>query len=91
MNALAMKQGAALHISSHAISRYIERVANVSADIAEQALSSPAIRKAVEIGCGSVKLPGGQRVIIVGNVVVTVRPRLRCKRRSHGRRERESE
>lgn len=70
-----------LHVTGHAIERYQERVSNVSREEAITLLSSPIIRKAGEIGCCNVKLPGGQRVIIKDNCVITVRPDCRSKRR----------
>lgn len=82
-----MTRNTDIHVTGHAVSRYRERVEAVTFDVAMARLSSPTIRKAIEIGCPSVKLPGGQRVIIEGNSIVTVHPRLRAKRRRYGRRE----
>lgn len=62
------------HVTSHAISRYRERVAAVSLEEAEAALSSPAIQKAADFGAPFVKLGTGQRVVLIGHRVVTVLP-----------------
>lgn len=78
-----------LHATLHAVERFQQRVENVTDAEARRRLSSPTIRKAAEIGCTAVKLPGGQRVIIENNTVITVHPRMRIKRRRYGRRERE--
>lgn len=75
-----------LHVTAHAISRYRERVEPVGYDAAVKRLTTPAILKAAELGGGSVRLPGGQRVIVCGNCVVTVHPRPACHRRRNGRR-----
>lgn len=64
-----------LHVSSHAISRYRERVAPVDQSTAVAALRSPVITLAARIGAPLVRLPGGQRVVIEDGVVVTVLPK----------------
>lgn len=61
-----------IHVSSHAISRYRERVEPVSYDEAIKALSSPAIEAAVRFGAGYVRLGTGQRVVIKLGAVITV-------------------
>lgn len=71
----------AVRVSSHAIVRYQERVANVTAAQALAALTSPVIRRAAEFGAPYVKLGGGQHVVLEGSTVVTVLPKdelLRC-------------
>lgn len=62
------------HVSGHAIQRFQERVANVSAEIATLCLSSPTIRKAIEFGAGTVILGTGHIVVIKGSTIVTVKP-----------------
>jgi hypothetical protein len=74
-----------IHITRHAIERYRERVEPVDEGTALARLRSPVISKAVAFGCGSVKLPGGQRVVIEDGCVVTVLPRKRPCRRRYGR------
>lgn len=64
-----------IHVTSHAISRFRERVAPVSYDEAVAALSSPAVEKAAAFGAPFVKLGTGQRIVLVGDHVVTVLPR----------------
>lgn len=63
-----------VHVTSHAIIRYQERVANVSAEEAREALSSKAIQTAALIGASYVKLPSKNRVVLDGVNVVTVLP-----------------
>jgi hypothetical protein len=74
-----------VRISSHAISRYRERVApRLTMAEAIEALSSPTIRRAAEFGAAYVRLGTGQRVALGGFVVVTVLPKdesLQCLRR----------
>jgi hypothetical protein len=74
-----------VRISSHAISRYRERVApRLTMAEAIEALSSPAIRRAAEFGAAYVRLGTGQRIALDGFVVVTVLPKdesLQCLRR----------
>jgi hypothetical protein len=75
-----------LHITAHAISRYRERVEPLSEAAVVSALHSPAILKAVEIGANAVILPGGCKVILAGNSIVTIKPKPGKKR---ARRQRE--
>jgi hypothetical protein len=64
-----------VRISSHAISRYRERVApRLTMAEAIEALSSPTIRRAAEFGAAYVRLGTGQRVALDGFVVVTALP-----------------
>lgn len=64
-----------LHVTHHAISRAIERCGFETAAEARQALTSPTIALAAEIGAPFVKLGTGQRVCLVGSSVVTVLPK----------------
>lgn len=64
-----------LRVTRHAIERYQERVADVSDEQAEAALSSPAIQAAASFGCEYVRLATGHRVVVKDNAVVTVQPR----------------
>lgn len=64
-----------LHISTHAIERFRERVANLSDDMILAALSSPAIRAAASLGAEcNVRLPTGQRIAVKDHTVITVLP-----------------
>ncbi|NBC37349.1 hypothetical protein GTZ99_12390 [Novosphingobium sp. FSY-8] len=65
---------AGLHITRHAIQRYIERVEAVHPVRAMRALRSPAIASAMTFGAPIVKLGTGQRVVIRAGAVVTVLP-----------------
>lgn len=62
-------------ISAHAVSRYRERVAPVTVQEAERALSSPTIRTARKMGNCKVILPTGHRVVIQDGIVATVLPK----------------
>jgi hypothetical protein len=64
-----------IHVCSHAIDRYIERVAPVSHSEARALLSSPFIQRAIEFGAKYVKLAKGQRVVIENGRIVTVLPK----------------
>lgn len=61
-------------VSHHAIERYLERVAQVSFDEAQAALSTRAIQIAAHFGARFVRLASGHRVAIADGVVVTVLP-----------------
>jgi len=78
-----------IHITAHAIERYIERVAPVTPDEAREALDSAAVRCAAEIGARFVRLSTGQRIVLQGHTVVTVMPsenyRKQVRRRGMGR------
>ena len=64
----------ALHVTSHAISRAIERLGCKTAAEADAVLRSPAVATAAQFGAPYVRLPGGQRVVLEGRNVVTVLP-----------------
>lgn len=70
----------ALHVTSHAVERYIERVAAVSRHEADQALRSKAIQAAAEFGASCVRLATGQRIVLDGCSVITVLPAGNFKR-----------
>lgn len=78
-----------IHVTQHAIERYIERVAPVTPEQAAAALDSPAVRTAAQIGARFVRLHGGQRIVLQGHTVVTVMPsenyRKQVRRRGMGR------
>ena len=63
-----------IHVTLHAIQRYQERVANVPAIEAVQALTSPAIQLAAQFGAQFVRLPTGHRVVLKDHTIVTVQP-----------------
>ncbi len=62
----------AMHVTLHAIQRYQERVANVSAEAAKAALSTPAFDCAEDFGAPVVILPTGHKAVCKGGCVVTV-------------------
>lgn len=63
-----------LHVTTHAIQRYQERVALVSDEKAREALSSPTIKAAAKFGARTVILGTGQRVLLRDNAVITILP-----------------
>lgn len=63
-----------IHITTHAIQRYTERVEPVTPAQAHAALSSPTITLAAAFGAPYVKLGTGQRVVIHDGKVLTVLP-----------------
>lgn len=65
----------AIHITSHAISRYRERVSPVSYDAARLALSCAAVELAASIGAPFVKLGTGQHIVVRDHAVITVLPK----------------
>ncbi len=72
-----------LRVSSHAIERYQERIANVPEAEARAALSTKAIQLAASFGARFVRLATGHRVAIVDNTVTTVLPPMHHKRQVH--------
>ena len=63
-----------VHVTQHAIERYIERVAPVTPEQAAQAMDCAAVRAAAEFGARFVRLHGGQRIAVQDWTVVTVLP-----------------
>ena len=63
-----------IEATTHAIDRYIERVAPVSRSEAHAALCSQRMDMAAEFGAHYVKLGSGHRVVIKDGFVVTVLP-----------------
>lgn len=61
-------------ITTHAIARYRQRVADVSEQEARAAISSKTVELAADFGAPFVRLGTGQRVVIANGVVVTVLP-----------------
>lgn len=64
-------------ITQHAVYRYIERVAPVSAEVAISTMEAafPAVAKAREFGCDCVVMGNGARLVLQGDVIVTVLPK----------------
>lgn len=69
-----------IRVTAHALERYRRRVEDVSNSEATCRLSSPHIQRAVEVGASAVILPSGHKVVLVGNRVVTVKPKHKAKR-----------
>lgn len=67
------------HITTHAIERFQQRIANLPADEVRARLSTPAILAAVKLGTCQVKLPSGHRAVIAHGRIVTVRPKVAGK------------
>lgn len=75
-----------IHVTLHAIQRYQERVANVPAKEAHQALTTPAILIAAEFAghqTAYVRLATGQRVVVKDHAIVTVQPAEHFRRQIH--------
>lgn len=66
-----------MHITNHAILRYQERVAPVSLEVARSAIegSAKVIAQAAAFGCDTVVIGNGARLVLDGDVVVTVLPK----------------
>jgi hypothetical protein len=64
-----------LFITRHAIQRYQERVADVSAPEVWRVLDCRAIRTAIRVGARYVRLAGGQRAVLCDNRVITILPK----------------
>jgi hypothetical protein len=70
------KPGEVAHVTGHAIERCIERVdPGMTWDEARRFLSSPVIQRAAAFGARYVRLGTGQRVVLEGAVIVTVKPK----------------
>lgn len=64
----------AVAITHHAIDRYRQRVADLPERSIRRVLAGRTVQLAVAIGGPFVRLPTGQRVVLQGDVVVTVLP-----------------
>lgn len=64
-----------LHITTHAVHRYQERVANLPDADVRAALSVAAVELASDIGAPFVKLGTGQHVVVRDGTVITVLPK----------------
>lgn len=62
-------------ITHHARQRFRERVADLTDEAIDAALSSPTIIRAMQFGAPYVRLGTGQHVVIDGDVIVTVLPK----------------
>lgn len=67
-------------VTCHAIERYRERVAPVSAEEAERILSTERIRQAIAFGAREIILGTGHHAVVAGGCIVTVRPKIIRKR-----------
>lgn len=74
-----------LHVTQHAIERFIERVAPVTPEEARAALSTDTITKAAEFGAIAVTLGTGQRIVINNGAIITVLSKERRSTRFHRR------
>lgn len=70
------------HLTTHAIERYQERVANLPDDQVREILSAPNIIKAIAFGAEKVKLGTGHRLVILSKRIVTVLPSAKIKRKN---------
>jgi hypothetical protein len=70
-----------IHVTTHAIERFRERVADLSDQAIVDALSTPVIQLAAALGAEChVRLPTGQRITVKDRTVVTVLPAEQYKR-----------
>ncbi len=74
-----------VHVTAHAISRYRERVAPVSADHAAAILSTDRIARCVEFGAREIILGTGHHAVVADGCIVTVRPKARGGKLRTGR------
>lgn len=63
------------YVSDHCCLRYIERVLGIDVEAIRQKIASPTVEKAIDFGCETVVLGTGQRIILHGDVAVTVLPK----------------
>ncbi len=61
-----------VHITDHAIIRYLERVKGFNIEAIKREMMSPGVEVAVEFGCETVRLGNGARLKLRGSVVQTV-------------------
>ena len=72
-----------LHVTTHAIERYTDRVEQVSDAVAVARLTSATIQAAANFGARFVRLPTGHRVVIENGAVVTVLPAAHYRKQIH--------
>ena len=63
------------HVTSHAISRYRERVEPLTYDEVFARLSTQRIRQMIDFGAREIILGSGHHAVVVDGVIVTVRPK----------------
>lgn len=68
-------QEAPLQITTHAIHRYQERIANLTAEQVQAALDIPAVRCALRIGAPFVRLASGHRIVLEDGKIITILPK----------------
>lgn len=64
-----------VHISDHAVLRYLERVHHLDIEAIRDEMRCPALDTASRIGCNTVILGNGARLRLKGQHVVTVVPK----------------
>jgi hypothetical protein len=70
-----------LHVTDHAIVRYLERVKGIDMDIIRAELASPTAEIADKFGAPIVILSSGHRVVVRNGCVSTVLPKPGPKQR----------
>lgn len=70
-----MAKGPIPTISAHARQRYRERVADVSDEAIDLALSGRAFVALDDMGGGAIVLPGGQRAVVRNHAIITILPK----------------
>ncbi|WP_347271647.1 hypothetical protein [Rhizorhabdus histidinilytica] len=72
----------AIHVTDHAIVRYLERVKLIDMDIIRQEIASPVVQLAADFGAPVVILRTGHRVVVRDGCVPTIleKPKRRRQR-----------
>jgi hypothetical protein len=70
-----------VRISSHAISRYRERVAALTEAEVRAVLDTPRIAEMIEFGAREIVLGSGHHAVVADGAIVTIRPKPFEKRR----------
>lgn len=63
-----------IHVTSHAVLRFQERVQNLPAETVKAILTGPTFQIAADFGARCVILPHGQRAVIQHHAVITILP-----------------
>lgn len=61
-----------IHVSDHALLRYLDRAMGIDVESIRRELASPTVEQAAAMGCATVKLGNGCRLKLRGQHVTTV-------------------
>ena len=70
-----------VEITQHAVERYREHIADIDPASARAAMTTPAVKRAADIGASFVKLGTGHRLVVKQHRVVTVLMPIKNRRR----------